>query len=111
MWGSSRPVCRPHGLISDPLYTGPSEARCTEATPFSWEATALLVAGLLVPSGSCRLDLFRSWRLIAAPRGHCGEASSCPGGLGGPGRADIPPSRAAPSRGCVARATLLANMT
>jgi len=88
VWGSSRPVCRLHGLISGPRYTGPSEARCTEATPFGWEATIPLVAELLAPSGSYRVDLIRSWRLIAAPR--CGEACSRPGGQGGPGGTDMP---------------------
>ena len=88
MWGSSRPVCRLHGLISGPRYTGPSEARCTEATPFSWEATVPLIAELLAPSGSYRVDLIRSWRLIAAPRG--GEAGSRPGRQGGPGGPDMP---------------------
>ena len=88
VWGSSRPVCRLHGLISGPRYTGPSEARCTEATPFSWEATVPLIAELLAPAGSYRVDLIRSWRLIAAPRG--GEPGSRPGGQGGLGGTDMP---------------------
>ena len=67
MWGSSGPVCRLHGLIPGPRYNGPSEARCTEATPFSWEVTVPLIAELLAPSGSYRVDLIRSWRLIADP--------------------------------------------
>ena len=73
-----------------PGYTGPSEGSCAGASPFGWQRLPPFIVELLAhsASNSRRVDLFRSQRWIADPRGR--EACSLPGGPGWPGGTDPP---------------------